>query len=361
MKLRHLIPILLLALCILATPAAAAGGAGTASNPYVIQTPAELQSMQNDLSAHYILGNDIDMSGYSFVPIGSTSAPFFGSLDGKGYKISNLNINLPDTSRIGLFSAISSTAQISNLKFDNCIISGASNIGCLYGSCIFSTLNAGYLRNISCIDVEVHGSGNAVGGIGGGIFVGTTSDVSLLSSTVTGDYIVGGIFGYGLSASNTACSISNILVSDTHVFANERLVGGICGFGSNSAGSILSINNIDISNTLIESSNGPNIGGVCGYASDISANCVISNIFIDNCIISGSSRVGGIAGTITSGALSSGGIDSCDVYNTSIKSTGNYAGGISGGGGRGSISGCSVANTTVQASSYAAGICPSFG
>ena len=35
----------------------------------VITTPAELQSVANDLDGDYILGNDIDLSGFAWEPI----------------------------------------------------------------------------------------------------------------------------------------------------------------------------------------------------------------------------------------------------------------------------------------------------
>ena len=90
-KLYKLTAALLLAL-LLVSAASAAGGDGTAENPYIIQTPAELQSMQNDLSAYYVLANDIDMSGISnWTPIGNsndTVHSFLAKFDGNGYTIS---------------------------------------------------------------------------------------------------------------------------------------------------------------------------------------------------------------------------------------------------------------------------------
>ena len=50
-------------LCLLVSTAAAAGGSGTAGDPYLIEIPAELQAMNNDLDAYYSLQNDIDLTG----------------------------------------------------------------------------------------------------------------------------------------------------------------------------------------------------------------------------------------------------------------------------------------------------------
>ena len=49
-----------------------AGGSGTAEDPWQVTTAEQLDLMHNDLTAHYILTEDIDLSGYeSWDPIGS--------------------------------------------------------------------------------------------------------------------------------------------------------------------------------------------------------------------------------------------------------------------------------------------------
>ena len=77
-------------------------GSGTLGDPYIIQDVTDLQNMNLDLAAHYVLGNDIDASetltwndGEGFVPIGNfVDGPFTGSIDGAGYTISNLYENI---------------------------------------------------------------------------------------------------------------------------------------------------------------------------------------------------------------------------------------------------------------------------
>jgi len=72
----------------------------------------ELQSINNDLSGDYYLANDIDCSEHkNFDPIGLLDKPFTGTFDGKGYKITNLYINRPETNYIGLFGIIASGAK----------------------------------------------------------------------------------------------------------------------------------------------------------------------------------------------------------------------------------------------------------
>lgn len=54
-------------------------GSGTMADPYLVQTAEQLQSMRENLSAHYKLANTIDLSGMDFKPIGRLDGPFSGS------------------------------------------------------------------------------------------------------------------------------------------------------------------------------------------------------------------------------------------------------------------------------------------
>ena len=69
-------------------------GEGTQSSPYQITNATQLNEIRNDLSAHYVLHNDIDMSSISnWIPIGDADAKFSGTIDGNNYTIENLKIN----------------------------------------------------------------------------------------------------------------------------------------------------------------------------------------------------------------------------------------------------------------------------
>jgi len=48
-----------------------AGGNGTASSPYLISTPAQLDAVRDNLTAHYKMVNDIDLAKWGdWEPIG---------------------------------------------------------------------------------------------------------------------------------------------------------------------------------------------------------------------------------------------------------------------------------------------------
>ena len=108
-------------------------GSGTATDPYIVTTVTELQTLNDDKAAYYRLGNNIDASatstwnsGKGFLPIGTGigDVPFTGELDGDGYTISSLYINRPTTADdgdyVGLFGEIRG-ATIKNILMTSVI------------------------------------------------------------------------------------------------------------------------------------------------------------------------------------------------------------------------------------------------
>ncbi len=177
------------------------GGAGTIGNPWQITTLADLQAMDNVtyLADYFILTNDIDASatsgwnsGAGFDPIGDFTNRFSGSFDGNGYKISNLFINRPATSYVGLFSyaRIPGISIIENLGLVNVSISGDKYVGGL----------AGYAYNYTITDCYVTGS-------------------------VTGtDRYVGGLIGYQYEETVSRC------FTDVSVSGSNNHKGGMVGY-----------------------------------------------------------------------------------------------------------------------------------
>ena len=110
-----------------------AGGSGTAEDPWQIATAEQLDRVRDDLKAHYVLTDDIDLSGYeNWIPIGAfqslSDAPedaevphpdfaFTGTFDGAGHTISNLTVSCEAPMGAGLFGCASGTE------------SGAASIG----------------------------------------------------------------------------------------------------------------------------------------------------------------------------------------------------------------------------------------
>lgn len=88
--------------------AASFSGSGTEKDPYVVTNAEQFNAIRNNLSAHYKLGNTIDLSSISnFVPIGNLDRPFTGSLTcdlGSDkmpkYAVKNLKVRVAKTAYI---------------------------------------------------------------------------------------------------------------------------------------------------------------------------------------------------------------------------------------------------------------------
>ncbi|MDP4092956.1 MAG: fibronectin type III domain-containing protein, partial [Bacillota bacterium] len=105
---------------------------GTVDDPFTISTRIDMENIKNNLSACYALTSDVDLGGTEWLPLGSSSTPFTGTLDGKGFKISNVSINKSITNYIGLFG-YTTNAVIKNLGINNVNITGGSYVGAIIG------------------------------------------------------------------------------------------------------------------------------------------------------------------------------------------------------------------------------------
>ena len=106
---------------------------------------------------------DIDMDGYNedFQPIGTTSKPFVGSFDGKGYTIRNLHVSGQDA--VGLFG-YSGNSMLSNIVFDeSCSSAGRNNVGMLVGYARNGTVNISCVENQGTVTASEGYAGALVG------------------------------------------------------------------------------------------------------------------------------------------------------------------------------------------------------
>ncbi len=227
------------------------GGDGTAGDPYQISDVDELQNMQLDVNANYVIVNDIDASetstwngGAGFEPIGYW--PYFeGLLDGNGYKITGLYINRPSTNRVGLFSNLGGwtlNSVIMNIALENIDITGMYGVGGLVGwnwgsisnsyatgsingkgdvGGLIAYNNGGPLSNCySTGSVSATWSEGAAGGLVGQNFGPISNSYS--SSSVNGGFYVGGLVGR-----NSRAIISNSYTSG--IVTGVKYTGGLVG------------------------------------------------------------------------------------------------------------------------------------
>jgi hypothetical protein len=224
-------------------------GTGSSSSPYEISTASDLQAMQENRSANYIVVNDIDASGtvnwnngQGFKSIGEFGNKFTGSFDGQNQTISNLSINRLDY--VGLFGRIDSSAEVENVGVINVNITGESYVGGVVGFNDNGNISNSYSTgNVTGFDY--------VGGLVGGNS-GTVSN-SYSTGNVTGEsYHVGGLVGRNYGTVSNSYSTGNVtgesdvgglvgknnnsIVSNSYAtgsVSGESYVGGVVGFNDN--------------------------------------------------------------------------------------------------------------------------------
>jgi PGF-pre-PGF domain-containing protein len=364
-------------------------GSGTSGDPYVIKTVGQLQVMKDNLSAYYILGNDIDASAthtwndngdggyYGFEPIGTYYTRFTGSLDGRGHKIINLYINRSGTGdAVGLFGYVEDVGVVENVGVENENVSGGSYyVGGLVG------WNAGTVSN-SYSTGSVSGNLNYVGGLLGYNVYGAVSN-SYSTCSVSGNYkYVGGLVGWNEEGTVDNCYSTGSVSGSSYVgglvgrddygtmsncystglvSGSINYVGGLVGFnnygtvsnsyatgsvsGNDGIGGLVGVNNnaATVSNSYSTGtvSGNLNSGGLVGQSSGIVSDCYSTGS------VSGGSYVGGLVGQNYKKIVS-------NSYSTGSVSGSSYVGGLVGRNG-GTVSNC-YSTGSVSGSSYVGGL-----
>ncbi len=227
-------------------------GEGIADDPYIITTVEELQAIDRDLDAHYVLETDLDASrteawnaGDGFEPIGSSQdgSSFTGSLDGQGHKISNVFVETTGDN-VGLFSEIDGT--VSNLSVEGARVrSTGDQVGILVGRTEGDILNV-YTSG------RVEGA-ERVGGLAGHVSDGGTVERTGSDATVFADELAGGLVGL----SRTEHSI-------TESYSTGEIHGG--GIVGGLVGGVRSGSEVKLTYTTadVERSEGDNAGSLVG-------------------------------------------------------------------------------------------------
>ncbi|WP_302532151.1 two-partner secretion domain-containing protein [Phascolarctobacterium faecium] len=322
----------------------------------------ELQAIDKNINGDYIQGDymlagDIDAdvtkrwnSGSGFNPIGNfTSMPFNiggfnGSLDGAGFVIKDLHININTAdgtqSNAGLFDVLNTNAFVHNLTLQGGSITNYTNssggsVGSIAGE------NLGSLKNVFNIGMEIS-SQNDSANIGGivGYNKGTVTDAhnsgSVNDKTNTSARI-GGIAGYNDNGGVISYSDNNGAVTGK---GDYSAAGGIVGYNNGSIKN--SFNNGNVTGhgdylggivgenikDIFDSYNKGEIKGkgydtITGGITGINDSGNINNVYNSGIVDSMGYNVGGIVGQNYSGTLS-------NAYNTgTINGNGSeYVGGI---------------------------------
>lgn len=322
-----------------------AGGSGSAEDPWKIATAEQLDRIRDDLTGHYTLIDDIDLSGYeNWMPIGTfqlrSDAPedaevphpdyaFTGTFDGAGHTISNLTISCEAPMGAGLFGCASGTesnaASIGHFTLKDVNVSGFYLVGGAVGL---------QFMNCPVSDIHLEGENKLTGMQGIGGIVGTGFDL-ISDCSATADVIVSGDDGAcaGLIAGGTTMSsIKNCQVTGGSITAEGNAAwgfGALCGAPWGAA----EITDCKVSGTVL-TVNGENnrlVGGLVGFGGtyDPEAPAQITGCTVEDVIITVSETTDSVGGLIGAGKEM---MEGSDQMSSFIISDCAVSGSITGGG-----------------------------
>jgi len=237
-----------------------AGGSGTETEPYRIETWDHLDAVRHRKASVFVLDANLDEStvGYDDVASGSANGgdgfrpiardndtgsngfqgtPFTGSFDGNDHTISGLTIDTDSTTYVGLFGDLSS-ATVTDLTLDALDITGGKYVGALAG-----TNDGGTIERISVTESTI--SPATTGGVDcnfvGGLVGTNTGQITNVSTdgeftgSVEGDQSrVGGLVGKNEGTISNASAAGTVSVG----LRNGGLVGEGLGTISDSTADV---------------------------------------------------------------------------------------------------------------------------
>ncbi|MFP8890308.1 GLUG motif-containing protein [Natrialbaceae archaeon A-CW2] len=255
-------------------------GNGTAGDPYIVTNASELQAMENNLTAHYKLGNDITASetagwnnGNGFKPVGSGyNTRFTGHFDGDGHTISDLYINRTSEDYVGIFGYVDSDGIIKNVGFENVSVNGDEVVGGVVG------WNSGTVSELYATG-SVNGNKN-VGGLVGANVDGKVNE-SYATGSINSSESVGGLVGYNDGEVKESYATGSVNGSD--------YIGGLVGI--NIGGEVNESYATGSVDNAISDDEFPYVGGLIGwnYGGNVSGSYATGNVTLD-----GSGSVGGL-------------------------------------------------------------------
>ena len=116
---------------------------------YLVENEEQLRAIgtgEYSMSANYMLNCDIYLSDAEWVPIGSESTPFRGTLNGNGCEIWNLTMKSPTAKLIG-FLGYATGATICNVTLRDLEISKAGGVGKSVGAIVVFGINCNIYDN----------------------------------------------------------------------------------------------------------------------------------------------------------------------------------------------------------------------
>ena len=310
-------------------------GTGTAEDPYIIRTGAQLAYLSQQSKGatfgsglYFKLGASIDLSAHEWTPIcnrgnltSSSGWKFFaGNFDGNGYTI---KLSIASGVGVGLFEGISGT--VSNL-----VLTGSVNGTHRAGTLAYTISNAKISNVANYATVVVTKDANKASYSGGIVGISASATLSGLvnyGDMTGGGQFVGGVVGYDVSGTLDGCV-------NYGAVNGGKYTGGVLGQANTKGKTVATVvKNSANYGTISSTDNG--VGGVVGGCTGIMT--VENSNNYGAVSTTASSYVGGIVGHATTVT-----VKGCDNYGD-IECGGNTKGqaGIVGWG----VSGSAISNS----------------
>ena len=218
-------------------------------------------------------------TGRGWQPVGSSIKPFTAIFEGNNHTISNLMIDRPFSSQLGLFGMVGNNAKISNIGLLDMSINGNNNTGGLAG------INRGRITNSHTSGEVSYGQAILYGqGMGG--LVGNNQSTGIIINCysfaeISGRKKSGGLVGHNHGMIRNSFASGNVITG----FEIGGLVGELRGgkiINSHSSG--------DVYGSL-------RVGGLVGQS--IGSSRIINSYANPRSIRSGDNRAGGLVGVKT--------------------------------------------------------------
>ena len=260
-------------------------GSGTITDPYVIQNVTDLQNISLNPAAYYILGNNIDCTGFPFTPIPG----FLGNLDGQSKQINHLSITTEFNACLFDYSVPPTIANVSvsNITFNdiNLLSTHDGNNG------IFSLLPTGNLTLSKIILASGNYSGGDNSNVGGLVgFANFTAPSQGLTISQCSSYVsqscgnasnMGGLIGWALVTNpSLGLTISQSFTYINQTCITNSAVGGLIGIAQIDNNQVVNIINAYARGSIIASSGvGTVLGGIIGEVFDDTPGLTLENVY----------------------------------------------------------------------------------
>ena len=191
------------------------------------------EAARENPSTNCTLTKNIDLTGKTWTPIGTSGNTYKGTFDGGGHTITGLTVTGSDE-YTGLFGRIGYGGKVMNVKLEGVQITSDNSSGSVggvagwsYGTIEYCSVS-GSVSGSGSDGYTGSGAGGVVGYQVGGSITGCSS-----SATVKGVVVAGGIAGDASGASLTGCYATGD-VSVANNTENVALAGGVVGHNGGS-------------------------------------------------------------------------------------------------------------------------------